>query len=199
MNRKLAHGGSSTVNRSSAIDARPLSWPAQTALLLGAGALAAALHQSLRVPLHLPGHHGIEWLAILMLARLSSRTPAAGIWVGIGAAGTLLALGGAVGIDGRSVQMLTCLLQGALLDALYAACLMLPLRWLWVAAIGAAVHALAPLLKNALAGVGTSADFGALANGIGYPLLTHALFGAAGALAGLAMHAALQRAAPRRR
>jgi hypothetical protein len=121
------------------------------------------------------------------------------MWVGIGAAGTLLALGGAVGIDGRSVQMLTYLLQGMLLDALYAACLMLPLRWLWVAAIGAAVHAVAPLLKNALAGLGASTGFGSLANGIAYPLLTHALFGAAGALAGLALHAALQRAVPRRR
>ena len=197
MNRKPAHGVSSTVSLSSATEVTsrpaPLSLPAQYALLVGAGALAVALHQSLRLPLHLPGHHGIEWLAILVLARLLARTPAAGLVAGFGAAATLMALSGGVGIDGRGAQMLTYLLQGALLDALFAASLRLPLRWLWIAIIGAAVHSVAPLVKNALAAFGPASGFGSLLNGVAYPLFTHAVFGAAGALIGLAMHAAAQR------
>lgn len=199
MSRKLAHGGSSTVSASSVIEAhglkRPLSPSARTALLLGAGALATLLHQWLRVPLHLPGHHGLEWLAILMLARLSTRAPAAGLRVGIGAAASLVVMSGAIGIDGHGAQMLTYVLQGALLDALYTPrlTLPLPLRCFAIGAIGAAVLATAPLLKNLLASFGSEFDFGSLAGGLGYPLLTHALFGAAGALTGLALHAATRR------
>ncbi len=43
-----------------------------TLLLSGAGIAAALLHAATRFPLHLPGHEGLEWMAILMLARPAS-------------------------------------------------------------------------------------------------------------------------------
>lgn len=42
-------------------------------LLSGAGMIAILLHARLRTPLNIPGHHGIEFMAILMLARMRSR------------------------------------------------------------------------------------------------------------------------------
>ena len=41
--------------------------------LIGAGVLAIVLHARLRTPLNIPGHHGIEFMAIILAARLSSK------------------------------------------------------------------------------------------------------------------------------
>ena len=41
-------------------------------LLILAGALAITLHARLRIPMNIPGHHGVEFMAIILAARLSS-------------------------------------------------------------------------------------------------------------------------------
>ncbi|MDT8393812.1 MAG: hypothetical protein RQ761_08195 [Bacteroidales bacterium] len=41
-------------------------------LLVAGGALAAMMHFKLRIPLNLPGHHGLEFMAIFVLIRLSA-------------------------------------------------------------------------------------------------------------------------------
>ena len=38
-------------------------------LMLGLGAAAVVLHQTLRAPLNLPGRHGLEWMALLVIGR----------------------------------------------------------------------------------------------------------------------------------
>ncbi|MBC8146634.1 MAG: hypothetical protein H8E98_01465 [Bacteroidetes bacterium] len=40
---------------------------------MGAGVLAIVLHARLRTPINIPGHHGIEFMAIILAARLSSK------------------------------------------------------------------------------------------------------------------------------
>lgn len=42
-------------------------------LLLLAGVMAIVLHARLRTPINIPGHHGIEFMAIIIAARLSSK------------------------------------------------------------------------------------------------------------------------------
>jgi len=42
-------------------------------LLPGDGVTAVILHRALDLSLGLPGHHGIEWIALLIMGRLSSR------------------------------------------------------------------------------------------------------------------------------
>lgn len=42
-------------------------------LLLMAGVLAIVLHERLRSPINIPGHHGMEFMAIILAARLSSK------------------------------------------------------------------------------------------------------------------------------
>ncbi len=41
-------------------------------LLVIAGAMAIVIHARLRTPINIPGHHGIEFMAIILGARLSS-------------------------------------------------------------------------------------------------------------------------------
>ncbi len=42
-------------------------------LLVLSGALAIVLHARLRTPINVPGHHGLEFMAIIVAARLSSK------------------------------------------------------------------------------------------------------------------------------
>lgn len=194
MNQPLYPGDASPGTWSSAsrprIDAR-----VQLLLLLLAGAAAAILHESFRWPMRMPGHHGLEWFAILMFARVLSTRPWAAFAVACGAALTALTpLGGHEG----SVRPLTYLVQGFTLDLLF----LLILRWrlpIGLAVLaGALAHALSPLLKAGLALTGVG-GFGSLSKGLAFPLMTHAGFGAVGAAVGLLLALAWQRARDRRR
>ncbi len=42
-------------------------------LLFLAGVLAIVLHERLRNPINIPGHHGIEFMAVILAVRLSSK------------------------------------------------------------------------------------------------------------------------------
>ena len=46
---------------------------AEYAVLFGIGILAILLHARLRTPLNIPGHHGLEFMAILMAGRVVSK------------------------------------------------------------------------------------------------------------------------------
>ncbi len=61
-----------------------LSW-LEALLLIGGGVMAVVLHRSLDNGLGLPGHHGIEWMAILIIGRASSRFRGAGTLTSMGA------------------------------------------------------------------------------------------------------------------
>ncbi len=60
---------------------------AEVFLLLGLGVLAITLHAYLRYPLNLPGHHGIEFMALLIfgskISRLKASTSVFSLGVGI--------------------------------------------------------------------------------------------------------------------
>lgn len=45
----------------------------EVVLLMLAGVLAIVLHTRFRSPINVPGHHGIEFMAIILAARLSSK------------------------------------------------------------------------------------------------------------------------------
>jgi hypothetical protein len=46
---------------------------AEILLALGLGVLAVVLHAKLRIPLKMPGHHGLEFMALLIFARTTMR------------------------------------------------------------------------------------------------------------------------------
>ena len=46
---------------------------AEYVILFGIGILAILLHARLRTPLNIPGHHGLEFMALLMAGRVASK------------------------------------------------------------------------------------------------------------------------------
>lgn len=182
--------GAASIARSSSASSPARGLALELALLFAAGLAAALLHEAFRWPLKLPGHHGLEWLAVLMAARLLSQRPGAALAVACGAA--VGALG--FGAEPHALRAGIYLLQGLVLDGLFLLLRGYGALLLAAPLLGAAVHALSPLLKSLLPG---SEAYGSLSQGLIYPLITHAGFGAVGALCGaLAVRALQHRRAP---
>ncbi|MCL4560451.1 MAG: hypothetical protein M1281_07550 [Chloroflexi bacterium] len=150
-------------------------------LLAGLGALAVALHQFLRLPLHLPGRHGIEWMALLLIGRGLSRSRYSGSIVSIGAAVTSALPIWAPLND--PFTWLTYLLPGLVVDLAFAR---LP-RWAgslpFLVVLGAVANTLQPLVQAVLS-LAAGIHFGALGSGLAYPVATHLLSGFLGGLLG---------------
>lgn len=156
-------------------------------LLLGLGALVVLAHVSAHLPLKLPGHHGLEWMAILMFARTLSRERHAAAIVALASAG-LCSLP-ALGLN-EPFMGLGYLLTGLVVDALYA--------WLRVpgpftlAALAGLAHVAKPLWKwAAVQGLGVS--FGSITAGTAFAIGSHLGFGFVGGLAGALAGRALRR------
>lgn len=174
-------GAASLANASSSYRPEHASrWKREWLLLLGAGVLAALLHELFRWPLKLPGHHGLEWLAVLMAARLMSSKPLAALAVALGAAATAMVMAGG---HGPGLRPLIYLMQGLALDGLWLLLRGGVPNWWLAALMGAAVHALSPLFKLLLMNGGWVKG-GVVASGAAFPVLTHGIFGALGAAAG---------------
>jgi hypothetical protein len=155
---------------------------------LGIGIIA--LEQSFRWSLQLPGHHGLEAMALLVIGRLACTNPWSATLVGASAAVAAPLLGA----DYGALMPLFYVLPGIVLDAGYRlwprlaarVLLFLPL----VAAVAFASKPVVRVLANQLFGM----QFGSLRAGPFYPILTHLMFGFLGALAAvLVWHATEQR------
>ena len=95
-----------------------ISYLLEAFLLIMAGGLAAYMHFHVRLPLNMPGHHGLEFMAILTQVRLSSRFRYAGMISMLGTGIVLLVpgLGGGTLLHGFAY-----LLPGIFIDLMYAA------------------------------------------------------------------------------
>ena len=79
------NGTSSVKNTSKAF---PTKWSIgwlEALLLIGNGVLAVILHRAFDTSAGVPGHHGIEWMALMILGRTSSRFRGAGTLTSAGA------------------------------------------------------------------------------------------------------------------
>jgi hypothetical protein len=85
-------------------------------LLMFGGALAAYLHFRLRIPLNIPGHHGLEFMAIFTLIRLESKLRYAATMATLGVGILLLFPGMGAG---NPLHSLGYLLPGIALDLFY--------------------------------------------------------------------------------
>ena len=163
---------------------------AELAFLAGIGVMAVLLHISVDMALKLPGHHGLEWMALLMFARTLSTERHAAMVAAASAAGmSLLPLTGM-----NPSAAISYVLAGFVVDALYRLVRRPNAGVLGV--IAALGHATKPLWKL-VATKGATVHFGSIANGLGITLAGHLLFGlvggVAGALAGLALRERLRR------
>ena len=161
----------------------------RTAFLVSLGVAIVLLEQAFRWPLQLPGHHGLEAMALLVFGRLSCTSPWSATLVGASAA----AAAPFVGADHGVLMPLFYVLPGIVLDAGYRlwprlvsqALLFLPL----VAAVAFAAKPVVRVVANQLFGM----PFGSLRAGPVYPILTHLMFGFLGALAAVLVWRATER------
>jgi hypothetical protein len=154
------------------------------------GAAAAAAHQLLRAPLHLPGRQGLVWMALLVVGRRHSRMPWAGTTVGLGAGAC--SLGSFVDPATGMIYSLT----GIVLDWAYNELPLLRRSLFALALAGGLLHALKPLLRYGLA-LGAQLPHQSLAAGLAYPLTTHLVFGFLGAMGGALLARGLAIGGPR--
>ena len=85
-------------------------------LLIMAGGLVAYMHFTVRIPLNIPGHHGLEFMGVYALVRLSSRLKYAATITMLGT-GIVLLIPGAGG--GTMLHGFSYLLPGLILDLAY--------------------------------------------------------------------------------
>lgn len=160
--------------------------------LLSLGVAVAVLEQSFRWPLQMPGHHGIEAMALLMLARLSCNSP----WSASIAAGGAAIAAPALGAEHGVLMPLFYLLPGALLDLGYRLRPSSATFALYLPLVSALAWASKPALR-VLANVSMGMQFGSLRAGPVYPVITHLLFGFVGGLAAILLWRMTERAAER--
>lgn len=166
----------------------------QILYLLGLGAAVVLLQQTVRLPLQLHGRHGIEWMALLLIGRLSTNRKWAGSVVGIGAASTAtLPLWGFKDPLIASVF----LLPGILVDGAFGLAGDRRQRaWYFLIPVAALAHASKPLVRGLAAAV-AGIQYGFLRDGLLYGIGLHLLFGAmGGALAFVYAYASNRRMGP---
>jgi hypothetical protein len=156
-----------------------LSW-VETLLLISGGVVAVILHRAFDTSPGLPGHHGIEWMAIMIIGRASSRYRGAGTLTGIGAsfASTLPFLAG-----NNPVTWAYYLLPGLVIDLAFRYLPRYANRLWFMVLLGGFAHATKPLGQLTVNLV-TGWPIGSFRFGIVYPFASHLLFGMTGGLLG---------------
>lgn len=173
------NGTSSLKTRSNVF---PIDIPAwlEALLLISSGTLAVVLHQAFRWPLNLPGHHGIEWIAILMIGRAFSRLGPAGSLTSLGAVGGA-ALTGWIGRD--PFIWLIYAVPGPLVDLAFRSLPRYSDKIWFFMLLGALAHTTKPLIRLIIT-IASGWSFGSFRFGIVYPVASHFLYGLIGGLLG---------------
>ncbi len=165
-----------------------LAWQ-EALLLMGLGAAVVVMHAAFRWDLRLPGHHGLEWMAVLILGRTTSRYRWASTVSSLTAAG--LAMLPAWGF-GDPFAWLTYFLPGLVIDLLYVVSGTQRSNLWFLGLLGGLALATKPLARVGISLV-TGWPYGSLLYGVAYPLATHLLFGVLGALLGAGLVFTLNR------
>ena len=156
-----------------------LSW-VEALLLMGGGVMAVVLHRALDNSLGLPGHHGIEWMAILIIGRASSRYRGAGTLTSIGAsfASVLPFLSG-----GNPFTWIYYLLPGIVMDLAFYYFPRYSNKLLFMVLLAGFAHVTKPIGQLSV-NLLTGWPVGSFRFGVLYPFASHLLFGMIGGLLG---------------
>jgi hypothetical protein len=162
-------------------------------LLLGTGAFAVVLHRMFDAGLGLPGHHGIEWMALLIMGRSFSRFRGAGSLAGIGA--SLATVVPFLHTD-NPFTWLFYLLPGPVMDLTFHYLPSFASKLWFLVVLGGLAHVTKPLgqlIINAAFGW----PFGSFRFGVVYPVASHLLYGMIGGLLGALLVLGIRRFTPK--
>lgn len=169
---------------------RSLARMLEVLLLVGLGALAILLHARFRSPLNIPGHHGIEFMALLILGRLNSRIPYASTISSMGIG--LLLLFPVFGFKDPMMGF-NYMLPGILLDFYYNLGDRFRKNLLFLALIAGFSYMAIPL-SRLIINIGTGYQYGSfIKHGVATPFITFAFFGLMGGLLGTGVSKMLQK------
>ena len=159
----------------------PTDWTVgwlEALLLIGSGVTAVILHRAFDGSLGLPGHHGIEWMALLLIGRMSSRFRGAGTLTSVSAsiASALPFLQG-----GNPYGWVFYLLPGLLVDFAFRYLPRYADKFWFLTVLGGLAHVTKPAGQLVVYLI-TGFPFGSFRYGILYPFTGHLLFGMIGGL-----------------
>lgn len=147
------------------------------------GVLIAA-SKLIRIPMHIPGHSGLVWIAILTFCCLTFRKAGAGTLAGI-VSGFLTTVF-AIGNDGPFV-FFKYFLPGLTMDLMFTYVPFLSKRWYLVATVGALSH-WTKLLCNYIIGTILNLPQGFLIFGVQVSSINHLAFGFCGGAVAYLIH-----------
>lgn len=150
-------------------------------ILFGIGIIAFLLHSRLRTPLNMPGHHGLEFMAILMAGRVASRIPWASSISSLGI-GMMLFIP-VYGIHDPFMG-LYYMLPGFFIDVFYNMTKNTSRQMLMLAMISGLAYAMIPLSRLALFLLTGYPYQAAIKHGMVIPIIGFFVFGLAGGFTG---------------
>lgn len=159
-------------------------------LLIGSGVTAVVLHRALDLSLGLPGHHGIEWMTLMILGRASSRFRGAGTLTSLGAASASML---PFLQDGNPFAWLFYLLPGLVMDLAFRYLPRFANKLWFLILLAGLAHVTKPIGQLTINLI-TGWPFGSFRYGILYPFASHLLFGMIGGLLGGMILLGIQRA-----
>jgi len=141
------------------------------------GFVVAFLRARLRIPLHMPGHHGVEVMFLIVLARLISRLPISSTITTMSAAGCMLIPG--LGYSDPFLPVIY-ICFGLFLDWAFKYFPKLQMNILFVLFISGLAYSFIPLSRFVLVAFTHFPYDSILKGGIGINLLSHFFFGSLG-------------------
>ena len=171
----------------------PTEWAVpwwEALLLFGGGVMAVVLHRAYDLSLGMPGNHGIEWIALMLIGRASSRFRGAGTLTSLGAsfASTLPILHG-----DNPYTPLFYLFPGPVMDLAFRYLPRYADKLWFMMVLGGLAHATKPvgqLIMNLITGW----PFGSFRYGVAFPFISHFFFGMIGGLIGALIVLGIHRA-----
>ncbi|MFA6128942.1 MAG: hypothetical protein WC699_16705 [Bacteroidales bacterium] len=148
------------------------------------GALAILVRAKLRVPLQLPGHHGLEVMALLLIGRKMSNIPtAASISTLVAALFTFFPF---MGFNDPFLPVVY-VIMGATIDLLYKLVRLFRENLIFFTLMGGLAYMVIPLSRIIIHFSGIRFYNNIARGGFWYPVWTHFLFGAGGAILAFAI------------
>ncbi len=159
-------------------------------LLLFLGISAIVLRTYLRIPLNIPGRHGLEFMAILMIARRSSNLPFASIITMMGASTFMFFP--IIGIKDPFLPIIY-VIMGIVVDALFIAFNKPYNRLAILTLIGGIAYMVIPVGRIIMYLFTGILESSFIKWGFVIPVLSHFIFGLAGALLGAGLVLSLKK------